>query len=157
MYLMAGPRTQHLDRPKTVPGLNPRAEETQMMVRSPAVRGSVGIGSRKKASRNGVLLFVFVTLGAGAAAGFVALATTTLSIGLQTLAADFAPYDYTAWPIEAGTLFPPVPAVHKVVNVYDPPPARPSWPAQSHSGSQGGVPASDDGATDDSAPSVGDS
>jgi hypothetical protein len=96
-----------------------------MTVRKTAIRDSARIGSpRMRAKRGGAWLFALLTLGTGAAAGMAALVATTLLAAAQTLASDFAPYDYSASPIEATTLFPPVPAVHKVVNVYDPPPAR---------------------------------
>jgi hypothetical protein len=96
-----------------------------MTVRRIAIRGSARAGSpRNGAKRGGAWLFALLTLGIGAMAGMAALVATTLMAGVQALASDFAPYDYTASPIEATTLFPPVPAVHKVINVYDPPPAR---------------------------------
>jgi hypothetical protein len=100
-----------------------------MTVRKTAIRQSARLGSpRTRAKRGGAWLFALLTFGTGAVAGMAVLVATTLLAAAQTLASDFAPYDYTASPIEATTLFPPVPAVHKVVNVYDPPPARPYSP-----------------------------
>lgn len=101
-----------------------------MSVRKTAIRESARLGSpRKRAKRGGAWLFTLLTLGAGAVAGMAALVATTFLAAAQTLAGDFALYDYSASPIEATTLFPPVPAVHKVVNVYDHPAVRPSRPA----------------------------
>lgn len=112
-----------------------------MINRRHAILSSVQAGSpRKRAKRNGPWLFTFLTLGAGTVAGLAALVATTLLVGLQTLASDFAPTANTAPAIEARTLFPPVPAVHKVVNVYDPPAAAPAprWSNPARTSASGG-------------------
>jgi len=109
-----------------------------MSARKTPIGESARLGSpRKKAKRGATWLFTLLTLGAGAAAGMAALVASTLIAAAQTLASDFAPHDYLASPIKATTLFPPVPAVHKVVNVYDPPPTRSFTPATRLPATQG--------------------
>lgn len=81
---------------------------------------------RRKPNRNGALLFGMLTLSAGAGAGIAALVVSTLAVGVEALAKDFDVHRNAAAPvIAASTLFPPVPPVHKVVNVYDPPASPP--------------------------------
>ena len=93
-----------------------------MTVRKTAIRESARLGSpRMRAKRGGAWLFALLTLGTGAVAGTAALVATTLS----------------ALPIHAASLFPPVPAVHTVVNVYEPPPAGAFSPAVGHPGTGG--------------------
>jgi hypothetical protein len=63
--------------------------------------------------------FVFITFGSGALAALIAIAIagapTVLSVAFP---ADSPPQ------IDASVLFPPAQPVHKVVNVYDPPPRQ---------------------------------
>jgi hypothetical protein len=109
---------------------------------------------RRKPKRNRALLFGVLTLSAGAGAGIAALVATTLAVGVEALAKDFHVHRNAAAPvIAASTLFPPVPPVHKVVNVYDPPASPPyqmpkrqnPWPNSGHDSPQPG----------DDAPAVG--
>ena len=75
--------------------------------------------------RNRVGLFVVVTFGAAALSGLAAV----LGVGpLGEIGSALNTVIYGDPRIDASTLFPPVPPVHKVVIVYDPPASRP--PAQ---------------------------
>ena len=102
-----------------------------MPVRKVAARGNGPVGSqRSRPGRNRAWLFAWLTLGAGAGSGMAALIGTSFLMNLQTLFSAIAAQDGAPPQIEARTLFPPVPAVHKVINVYDPPPAAaPSSPS----------------------------
>jgi hypothetical protein len=78
---------------------------------------------RSRAGRYVVLIF-----GAGVVSGTAALAGIPPFGSLQALLAPISqllhPQSPPA-PIQAGAIFPPVPPVHKVVDVYDPPPPAP--------------------------------
>ena len=88
------------------------------MVRRLAIRATGRGGSPENApKRNRAWLFVWITLGAGALSAVAALLGGWLT-ELSNLTATNPPPAQ----IEARALFPPVPAVHKVVDVYDPPP-----------------------------------
>jgi hypothetical protein len=77
---------------------------------------------QRKPKRKRALLFGVLTLGAGAVAGIAALVVATLALSLEALAKDFDVHGNAAAPVIApSTLFPAVPPVHRVVNVYDPP------------------------------------
>jgi hypothetical protein len=81
---------------------------------------------QRKPKRKRALLFGVLTLSAGAVAGIAALVVSTLALSLEALAKDFDVHRNAAAPvIAASTLFPPVPPVHRVVNVYDPPVSPP--------------------------------
>jgi hypothetical protein len=73
-------------------------------------------------------LFTWLTLGAGAVSGLIALFGATVLVQMQTVVIDVS--GKAGVPaIEARALFPAVPATHKTVDVYDPaPPAAPSKP-----------------------------
>ena len=94
-----------------------------MIVRKLAIRAGVRKGAQDmqpKQSRVG--LFLLLTLGAGAGAALASLVGTSLLLDLQGVAANVAQSNRPP-AIEARALFPPVPAVHKTVDVYDPAPA----------------------------------
>jgi hypothetical protein len=101
-----------------------------MIIRKVAFGGGKGAGSRRKEpTRHRAWLFTLLTLGAGAGSGVAALIGTTLLVNVQTLVTDVGAASNAPQPIEARSVFPSVPPVHKVINVYDPPAARPSSPA----------------------------
>ena len=94
-----------------------------MIVRKLAIRASARKGAQDmqpKQSRVG--LFLLLTLGAGAGAAIASLVGTSILLDLQGVAANVAQANRPPV-IEARALFPPVPAVHKTVDVYDPAPA----------------------------------
>jgi len=79
--------------------------------------------------RNRTRQFLFLTIGAGAVSGIVALVgpalVTAAGAALTTQIAAS-----TAQPIQASSVFPPVGPQHKTVDVYDPaPPVRQAAPA----------------------------
>ena len=91
-----------------------------MIVRKLAFRAGARKGAQDmqpKQSRVG--LFLLLTLGAGAGAAIASLVGTSLLLDLQGVAANVAQASRPPV-IEARALFPPVPAVHKTVDVYDP-------------------------------------
>ena len=101
-----------------------------MIVRKIAARGRPRTGQEARPpKRNRAWLFLFLTLGAGAVSGILALVgpglVTDVGAAITTHVAA------TAEPqIQASTLFPPVGPQHKVIDVYDPPPpARAAPPA----------------------------
>jgi hypothetical protein len=78
---------------------------------------------RSRVGRNVVLIF-----GAGVVSGAAALAGIPPFGSLQALLAPISELLHPqppAAPIQASAIFPPVPPVHKVVDVYDPPPPAP--------------------------------
>lgn len=92
-----------------------------MIVRRLAARGVVKTGSteeeprRKRAKRFLLIVFSF-----GALSGVLALLGIPPFGNIQTLINQVF---YSAPnPVSASSIFPPVPPVHKVVDVYDPPP-----------------------------------
>jgi len=93
-----------------------------MIVRKIAARGRLRAGPEsREPKRNRAWLFLFLTLGAGAASGILAL----VGPGLVTdVGAAITTHVTTTInePIQASALFPPVGVQHKVIDVYDPPP-----------------------------------
>jgi hypothetical protein len=102
-----------------------------MDVRVPSSRRAVrGDRDEKKPSKNRLVRFVIVTLGAGVLAGVGAMLGIWPFSGLQALATQIVQSNTPAM-IQAQSLFPAVQPVHKTVDVYDPPrqvPARPTPP-----------------------------
>jgi hypothetical protein len=95
-----------------------------MVVRKIAVRGRPRTGPESRPpKRNRAWLFLFLTLGAGAVSGILALVgpavVTDVGAAITTHVAAT-----TDQPIQASTLFPPVPVQHRVIDIYDPPPPR---------------------------------
>jgi hypothetical protein len=100
-----------------------------MIIRDVAFGGGKEAGSRRKEpTRHRAWLFTLLTLGAGAGSGVAALIATTLLVNVQTLVTDVGAQNNAPPPLEARTVFPSVPPVHKVIDVYDPPAARPVSP-----------------------------
>lgn len=101
---------------------DPEGEEFSM-ARKVAVRAGGNVTSRNsEPSRGRFRLFLMLVLAAGAGSGIAALIGNSVLLDLQTLA--FNVHDKAVvQTIEARTLFPPVPPVHKTVDVYDPAPA----------------------------------
>lgn len=100
-----------------------------MIVRKLAIRGSARAGSEhQRTNRHRIWLFTWLTLGAGAVSGLIALFGASVLVQMQTVVIDVS--GKTGVPaIEARALFPAVPATRKTVDVYDPaPPASPSKP-----------------------------
>ena len=105
-------------------------QEAHMSVRRLVARRLVRPSSReKKPRRNRTGLFAVLTLGAGGLSGVAALLGVPPFGNLQTLVTQFLHPDSPS-PIEAHTLFPPVPPVQKVVDIYDPAPPAPRPPVQ---------------------------
>jgi hypothetical protein len=95
-----------------------------MIVRKIAARGRPRTGpASRQPKRNRAWLFLFLTLGAGAFSGILALVgpglVTDVGAAITTHVAAT-----NAEPIQASALFPPVGVQHKVIDVYDPPPPR---------------------------------
>jgi hypothetical protein len=100
-----------------------------MIVRKLAIRGKRKDGTPgNRPKKNRVFLFLLLTLGAGAVAELIALVGPGIVADVEALAVD-ATRGHSTGPIAASTLFPPVPAQHKVVDVYDPAPASSTVPA----------------------------
>ena len=82
-------------------------------------------GDRKRSRLGRYLVLIF---GAGVVSGTAALAGIPPFGSLQALLAPISqllhPQPPPA-PIQASAIFPPVPPVHKVIDVYDPPPPAP--------------------------------
>jgi len=95
-----------------------------MFARKLAVRSRGGADSLQKTPRpNLVWLFGMLTLGTGAVTGFASLVIGSFLTDVQAATATYLHGNASADPIQAATLFPPVPPVTKVIDVYDPPPA----------------------------------
>ncbi len=73
--------------------------------------------------KNRAWRFILITFGSGALAVVIAVAIA----GVPTVLSLVIPVE-TPPQISASALFPPVPAVHKVVDVYDPPPKQAPLP-----------------------------
>jgi hypothetical protein len=71
--------------------------------------------------RNRTREFLLLTLGAGALSGLLALVGPGLVTGAGAAITTHVAAT-TAEPIQASAVFPSVPAQHKVIDVYDPPP-----------------------------------
>jgi hypothetical protein len=93
-----------------------------MIARKIAARGRPRTGQESRPpKRNRAWLFFFLTLGAGAVSGILALVgpAVVTDVG-AAITTHVAP---TPDPqIQASALFPPVGPQHKVIDVYDPPP-----------------------------------
>jgi hypothetical protein len=95
-----------------------------MIVRKIAARGRPRTGADPRPpKRNRAWLFLFLTLGAGAVSGIVALVGPGLVTDVGTTITTHVAAT-TNQPIQASALFPPVGVQHKVIDVYDPPPPR---------------------------------
>jgi hypothetical protein len=68
--------------------------------------------------------FIFITLGSGALAALIAIGIA----GIPTVLSVAFPGD-TPPQIDASAIFPPAQPVHKVVDVYDPPPRQAPRPS----------------------------
>jgi hypothetical protein len=101
-----------------------------MSVRRIAARAAIRAGSTDnppKQNRTG--RFAMLVIGAGAVSGIAAMFGVWPFGSLQVLVNQIAHGSPTG-PIEARSIFPPVPPVHQVIDVYDPPPAAaPAPPA----------------------------
>jgi hypothetical protein len=100
-----------------------------MIVRKLATRGRGQAGSEEQGpQRNRAWQFLWLVLGAGAVSGLIALVGPGLvtALGAQVTTQI---HNNAVQPLDAHSLFPPVAAVHKVVDVYDPAPPRRAQPA----------------------------
>ena len=93
-----------------------------MIARKIAVRGGDRGGSeRRPPQKHRTWLFLFLTIGAGAVSGILALVgpglVTDVGAAITTHVAATTPQ-----PIKASAVFPSVPPQHQVIDVYDPPP-----------------------------------
>src|SRR5450759_3800702 len=94
-----------------------------MFARKRPIRSRAGADSLHKTPRpNLVWLFTMRTLGTGAVTGFATMVVGSFLTDVQAAAGTYLHGNRSADPIQAATLFPPVPAVTKVIDVYDPPP-----------------------------------
>ena len=95
-----------------------------MTVPKIAARGRPRTGQEMRPpKRHRAWLFFFLTLGAGAVSGILALVGPAVVTDVG--AAITTHVGPTTEPqIQASTLFPPVGPQHKVIDVYDPPPVR---------------------------------
>jgi hypothetical protein len=99
--------------------------EVDVSVRRNAARAAFRVGLRdNQPKRNRVGRFAALILGAGAVSGIAAMLGVWPFAGLQVLVNQIV-HGPPAGPIEARTLFPAVPPVHQVIDVYDPPPPAP--------------------------------
>jgi hypothetical protein len=91
-----------------------------MIIRRLAIGSSMKTAPRdRKPRKNRVLRFIVLTLGSGVVAALLAIVIA----GIPTVLGVVFPA--AAQPeIKASALFPPVGPVHKVIDVYDPPPPR---------------------------------
>lgn len=101
------------------------------MVHKLAARARAGSGrEEEEPKRNRAFLFFFFTLGAGALSAIIALIGPGLVTDAGAVVTNAIVSNSPSSQIKAQTIFPAVPAVHKVVDVYDPaPPRRSSQPA----------------------------
>jgi hypothetical protein len=100
-----------------------------MIVRKLATRGRGQNGPQEQEpKRNRAWQFLLLVLGAGAVSGLIALVGPGLvtALGAQVTTQI---HNNTTQPLDAHSLFPPVAAVHQVVDVYDPAPPRRAQPA----------------------------
>jgi hypothetical protein len=101
-----------------------------LSVRRIAARAALRAGStdeRPKPNRTG--RFAVLILGAGGISGVAAMLGVWPFGSLQVLVSQIV-HGPPSGPIEARSIFPPVPPVHQVIDVYDPPPpAAPAPPA----------------------------
>ena len=90
-----------------------------------AVNGHGEPGDRKRSRLGRYLVLIF---GAGVVSGTAALAGIPPFGSLQALLAPISQLLHPqppAAPIQASAIFPPVPPVHQIIDVYDPPPPAP--------------------------------
>jgi hypothetical protein len=86
--------------------------------------------AEEKPKRNRAFLFLLFTLGAGALSAMIALVGPSLVTDAGAVVTNAIVTNSPATQIKAQTLFPPVAAVHKVIDVYDPaPPVKRTQPA----------------------------
>ncbi len=91
------------------------------MIRRIAVGRSMKTAPReRKPRRNRSLRFLVLTFGSGAVAAILAIVIA----GIPTVLGLVFPAGSTP-EIQASAIFPPVPPVHKVIDVYDPPKQAP--------------------------------
>jgi hypothetical protein len=101
-----------------------------MIIRLPGT-GSVKAGMQKREpKRNRAGLFAVITFGAGGISGLAAMAGIWPFSGLQAFlptigAASHLVTGDPSTQIQASSIFPAVPPIHKVIDVYDPPPPAP--------------------------------
>jgi hypothetical protein len=96
-----------------------------MILRRPATHGKAKASSGNEGARRRARRYVALIFGAGIASGAAALAGIPPFGSLQGLLSPIAQFLHpqpASVPIQASTIFPPVPPVHQVVDVYDPPP-----------------------------------
>jgi hypothetical protein len=99
--------------------VGPEREE-EIMVRRFAIGRSMKTAPReRKPRKNRAVRFLVLTFGSGALAALLAIVIA----GIPTVLGVVFPAG-AAPEIKASSLFPPVQAVHKVIDVYDPPPPR---------------------------------
>ncbi len=91
------------------------------MIRRIAIGRSMKTAPRdRKPRRNRSARFLILTLGSGALAALLAIVIA----GIPTVLGLVFPTGLTP-EIQASAIFPPVPPVHKVIDVYDPPKQAP--------------------------------
>lgn len=97
-----------------------------MILRRPATHGKTKAASGQEGGRSRARRYAALIFGAGIVSGTAALAGIPPFGSLQALIAPISQFLHpqpASGPIQASTIFPPVPPVHQVVDVYDPPPA----------------------------------
>jgi hypothetical protein len=111
----------------------PQREGVQMIadrIRAQKSTGAAGPRERKRTRAGRYIVLIF---GAGVVSGTAALAGIPPFGSVQALLSPVSQLRHPRpepAPINASAIFPPVPPVHKVVDVYDPPPpAQKSNPA----------------------------
>lgn len=85
--------------------------------------------NQRKRSHTG--RYVLLALGSGIVSGVASMAGIWPFGGMQTVlvqAAQIVHKPAGSAPIQAGSIFPPVPPVHKVIDVYDPAPPQSTKP-----------------------------
>lgn len=93
-----------------------------MMIRRLAIGRSMRTAPRdRKPRKNRLVRFLFLTFGSGALAALLAIAIA----GVPTVLGLVFPTGPQP-KIQASALFPPVPPVHRVIDVYDPPKQAPA-------------------------------
>ena len=88
-----------------------------------ALRPAKSTSRDRKPQKNRAWRFIFITFGSGALAAFVAIVIAGVPTVLSLVFPGEPPPQ-----IDASALFPPAQAVHKVVDVYDPPPRQAPQP-----------------------------
>jgi hypothetical protein len=99
-----------------------------MNMRRAAIVGTPSDGqetNQRKRSRTG--RYVLLALGSGIVSGVASMAGIWPFGGMQTVLVHAAQIVHPlagSQPIQAGSIFPPVPPVHRVIDVYDPAPPQ---------------------------------